>query len=227
VNSVGRWNDYRHINRVRYPPHHKQTTRQRILDAAARAFRERGIRSAGVDDVMRSAGLTHGGFYSHFRDKEELTVSACVAAFESAIPRLERIAEAPTRAARVRLLVDSYLSTHHRDRLGAGCLVVALGGEMAWQDTAARAGFSGALGKHLDRVAAVLRLSSDPGANRQQTGLLMSALAGALLMARAMGPGDRSVALLRSMRERLKAEFAHSASGRHAPEPTNDFMRPI
>ena len=57
---------------MRYSPSHKRTTSRRILDAASAAFRERGLATTGVDEVMRRAGLTHGGFYAHFRDKTEL-----------------------------------------------------------------------------------------------------------------------------------------------------------
>ncbi|MFZ9681991.1 MAG: TetR/AcrR family transcriptional regulator, partial [Cephaloticoccus sp.] len=54
---------------MRYPPNHKQATRRRIVAAASAAFRERGVEGTGVDEVMRRAGLPHGGFYAHFRDK--------------------------------------------------------------------------------------------------------------------------------------------------------------
>src|SRR3954466_8005722 len=106
---------------MRYPPAHKEATRRRILDAASQAFRERGVAETGVDEVMRRAGLTHGGFYAHFSDKTELVAEACAAAFAAAIPNLDRIAALPTPTARARLLIDSYLSAHHRDNRGSGC----------------------------------------------------------------------------------------------------------
>src|SRR5438067_782639 len=115
---------------MRYQPTHKIATRRRIVDAAGEAFRERGVYETGVDEVMRRAGLTHGGFYSHFRDKEELVAEACTAAFEGAVMNLERIAAASTPAARARLLIDSYLAALHRDNRGSGCLVVAVGADM-------------------------------------------------------------------------------------------------
>src|ERR1051325_8006267 len=115
---------------MRYPPAHKHATRRRILDAASQAFREHGVAETGVDEVMRRAGLTHGGFYSHFRDKSELVAEACAAAFDAGVPNLERIAALPTPAARARLLIDSYLSTHHRDKRGSDCFVVAVGADM-------------------------------------------------------------------------------------------------
>src|SRR5882724_9038795 len=107
---------------MRYPPDHKQVTHRRILEAASQAFREQGVAETGVDEVMRRAGLTHGGFYAHFRDKTELVAEACAAAFDAAVPNLDRIARQATAAARARMLIDSYLSVRHRDNRGSGCL---------------------------------------------------------------------------------------------------------
>src|SRR4051795_11695370 len=99
---------------MRYPAAHKHLTRHRIIDAASQVFRERGIAETGLDEVMRRAGLTHGGFYAHFRDKTELVAEACAAGFAEAVPNLERIGRLATPGARARLLIDSYLSEHHR-----------------------------------------------------------------------------------------------------------------
>jgi hypothetical protein len=88
---------------MRYPRAHKEATRRRILEAASQAFREHGVAETGVDEVMRRAGLTHGGFYAHFRDKTELIAEACAAAFDAAVPNLQRIAAGATPAARARL----------------------------------------------------------------------------------------------------------------------------
>ena len=173
---------------MRYPPAHKEATRRCILDAASQAFRERGVAETGVDEVMRRAGLTHGGFYSHFQDKTELITEACAAAFEAAIPNLDRIAVAPTAAARARLLIDSYLGARHRDNRGSGCLVVAVGADMARLQGAARRGYAAGFSRHLDRLGAALRLSDNPTRNRERVTQLMSSLVGALLFARARWP---------------------------------------
>ena len=185
---------------MRYPPNHKLTTRRRILEAAGQAFRERGVAETGVDEVMRRAGLTHGGFYAHFRDKTELVAEACAAAFDAAVPNLDRIAAGATAAARARLLIDSYLATRHRDNRGSGCLVVAVAADMARLQGAARTGYSRGFSQHIDRLSVALRLSSDPEKNRDRVTQLMSSLVGALLFARACEDPVRSDAILRSMR---------------------------
>ena len=138
---------------MRYPPTHKHVTRRRIVDAAAQAFRERGVTETGVDEVMRRAGLTHGGFYSHFADKTELVAEASAAAFAAAVPNLGRIAVAPSPAARARLLIDSYLSVRHRDNRGTGCFVVAVGADMARVGGHLRSRYAQEFSGHLDRLA--------------------------------------------------------------------------
>ncbi len=211
---------------MRYHPAHKDATRRRILDAAGRTFRERGVSESGVDEVMRRAGLTHGGFYAHFEGKDDLIASACSAAFEAAIPNLDRIAAASTRTARVRLLVESYLAVRHRDNRGTGCFVVAVGADMVRLQGAARAGYARAFAEHLDRLGAALRLSRDPQKNREQVTLLMSSLVGALLLARAIEDPERSAAVLCAMRRQVRAQFCPSEPDRaRSLEPAHDFIR--
>ena len=130
---------------MRYSSQHKHATRRRILQVAGAAFRERGVAVTGVDEIMRRAGLTHGGFYAHFRDKSELIGEACAAAFDDGQVNLARIAALPSRRARVRALVSSYLSPRHRDNPAGGCLVAAIGLEAARAGGPARRSYSTAL----------------------------------------------------------------------------------
>lgn len=216
---------------MRYPTAHKQATRRRIVAAAAQAFREGGVAETGVDEVMRRAGLTHGGFYAHFRDKSELVAEACTSAFGAAVPNLERIAAGPTPAIRVRLLVDSYLSARHRDNRGSGCLVVAVGADMVRLQGTARSGYARGFTQHLDRLAAALRLDGDPRRNRERVTYLMSTLVGALLFARAIDDPAASDAMLHATRRQLRAEFCGEAAretkaGREPLRaPGHDFIR--
>lgn len=192
---------------MRYPATHKVTTRRRIVAAASAAFRERGLERTGVDEVMRRAGLTHGGFYAHFRDKSELVAEACTEAFEGAVVNLGRIAAQPTAARRARVLIDSYLSRHHRDNRGSGCLIVAVATDVGRLAGAARRGYAAGFARHLERLAVALRLSDDAAVNRDRVAHLMSSLVGALLFARAADEPARSDALLESARRVLHQEF--------------------
>ena len=211
---------------MRYPPNHKHTTRRRIVEAASLAFRERGVSETGVDEVMRRAGLTHGGFYSHFRDKSELVAEACASAFDAAVPNLDRIASLPTRAVRARLLIDSYLSSRHRENHGSGCVVVAVGADASRLHGAARTGYSRGMTQHIDRLCEALRLSRDARRNRERVTHLMSSIVGALLFARTIEDPARSEDVLLSMRRHLKAEFCGEAEIPTAnSESTNDFLK--
>ncbi|MBL9215739.1 MAG: TetR/AcrR family transcriptional regulator [Opitutaceae bacterium] len=193
---------------MRYPTHHKHGTRARILRAASEVFRERGVASTGVDAVMRRAGLTHGGFYAHFRGKAELVAEACAAGFDAGRENFERIAALPTRRERVRALVLSYLSARHRDHPAAGCLVAALGLEAARPGGAARRGYAAALQRHRARLAAALRLADDPAENERLATALLSQLVGALILARSLADPAESGAVLRHARRTALEHFA-------------------
>ena len=214
---------------MRYAPAHKQATRRRILDAASQAFREHGVAETGVDEVMRRAGLTHGGFYAHFQDKTELIAEACAAAFDDAVPNLERIAAASTPSARARLLIDSYLCARHRDNRGSGCLVVSVGADMARLRGAARAGYARGFAQHIDRLSAALRLCAGPQRNRERVTQLMSSLVGGLLFARAIDDSVQSDAMLHAMRRQLREQFCgegEAAGGRvKTSEPKESAAR--
>src|SRR3982074_352699 len=89
--------------------------RERILDVAAQLFRERGFDGVGVADLMKAAGLTHGGFYGHFASKEDLMGQACSRALAGSLDRWSRLAEGETKG-RLSAIATAYLSAAHRDR---------------------------------------------------------------------------------------------------------------
>ncbi|MDO8541777.1 MAG: TetR/AcrR family transcriptional regulator [Opitutaceae bacterium] len=206
---------------MRYPADRKSCTRRRIVEAASQAFREKGVAETGIDEVMRRAGLTHGGFYSHFDDKSELVAEACAAGFDAALPNLERITAAPTPSARARLLIDSYLGVRHRDNRASGCFVVAVGADMVRLRGPARTGYARGFARHLERLSAALRLSPNEALNRERVTHLMSSLVGALLFSRAIDDPAESIAMLQTMRRRLRRQFCHDESAGAG----NDFVR--
>jgi len=106
---------------MRYGAEHKQQTRERVLTQAAKAIREDGPHQLGVADVMAKAGLTHGGFYAHFKSKDELVAATIDAMFAQGRERmaLETSDRTPTEA--LRNYVNFYLSRSHRDARESGC----------------------------------------------------------------------------------------------------------
>jgi TetR/AcrR family transcriptional repressor of nem operon len=116
---------------TRYGEGHKERTRSAIVDVATSALRTDGIEGARVADVMRQAGLTHGGFYTHFGSKDDLVAEACGAGVTAARESIVGVASRATPRARVRAVLDAYLTGARRD--AAGCTLATLGGEIARQ----------------------------------------------------------------------------------------------
>ena len=125
--------------------------REKILDEAARLFRERGFESVGVADVMKAAGLTHGGFYGHFKSKDDLIGQAACEASAEVLARWSRIVDELGEGA-LPALAERYLSDVHRRAPGQGCTVAALGPEIARRPPEARSAFTAALKKLVEVI---------------------------------------------------------------------------
>jgi len=119
---------------MRYPPFYAARTRRRIVDDASRRVRAEGLTGAAVSAVMRDAGLTHGGFYKHFRSKEHLVVESLRQAFNEIATMLARAAEHVPRRSAWKAIVNTYLSLQHCDHPERGCPVAALASEFARAD---------------------------------------------------------------------------------------------
>ena len=114
-----------------WPDDRKTRTREKIVQAAAAAFRAGGITNVRVEDVMARAGLTHGGFYAHFRSKEELLREAVKHAGDQTLTNLARpLSEAPAER-RLQAVIDAYLSPAHVAHPERGCPLATLGPEIA------------------------------------------------------------------------------------------------
>lgn len=127
---------------MRYPPDQRQKTRTRILSAAADLLRRRGITGTGVDQIMAAAGLTAGGFYSHFRSKDALIADAIDAAAEKARERWYSPFDHLRGKAWAERLIQTYLSPEHRDDLEGGCILPSLAGDVVRATPASRKQFA-------------------------------------------------------------------------------------
>src|SRR5260370_15417118 len=114
-------------------------TRERIVSAAAAEFRQHGIAATGLADLMKAAGLTHGGFYRHFESKDQPVAEACSAAIATMTERVASSASRERGRKGLEAAVADYLSTEHRDNPRDGCPLAALGSEMARADPRTRA----------------------------------------------------------------------------------------
>jgi len=116
---------------MRYTEQHKEETRERILDEAARRLRRDGIAGTGLAPLMQGAGLTHGAFYAHFPTKQALVEAALDTAVEQTLERWPP----PGDAAQLRAFIDEYLSPQHRDDPGNGCPLPTLAAELGLRGT--------------------------------------------------------------------------------------------
>jgi TetR/AcrR family transcriptional repressor of nem operon len=178
-------------------------SRERILDAGTRLFRERGFDGIGVADLMREAGLTHGGFYGHFASKEELMAKACERALAKSAAKWEALLARGGREA-LAAMADSYLSTRHRDNPGAGCIVAAVGEEAARHGPPVRRAFTQGVRSLLDILARALPGKSR-AARRDQALATFASMVGAIVLARAVDDPDLSAQILRAVRNSIDA----------------------
>ncbi len=157
----------------------KQRSHNRILDAAAQLFRERGIEPTSVADVMKAAGMTHGGFYRHFASKEDLISAAFRHAVDGVASDMENETTSTGRDRARAAYIETYLSEAHVDDSGRGCPLAALGAELARSEGKPRQ--EGA--RTSNRMAALLEDASDPGASGQGLAT-MALLMGTITLAR-------------------------------------------
>jgi TetR/AcrR family transcriptional repressor of nem operon len=192
---------------TRYPSGHKERTREQIVSAAARAFREQGVEGVSVGEVMGRAGLTHGGFYAHFRNKDQLVAEACGCALEQSTARLIDTARKAPPEDRLAAFIGAYASPAHRDDPGAGCLMPALAAEVSRHSPEVRAAFTESFQQGIAMLAR--QLPEMEGADRTDRALaLMSGLAGAVMLARAVDDPSLSDRILQASRDAFTAAFA-------------------
>jgi TetR/AcrR family transcriptional regulator, transcriptional repressor for nem operon len=177
---------------MRYGKDQKQATRQRIVEAAGRRFKQDGIDGAGVAAVMSDAGLTNGAFYGHFSSKEDLVAN--VLADQLRAQRHSFDAQ-PSDRAGLEAFVRSYLSAQHRDQCADGCPSAALLDEIARRPTATRQRFTDELMGVIDDIASSLD-PTDVEAARTDALTLFGLMVGTLQLARALTDRDLSDQLL-------------------------------
>jgi TetR/AcrR family transcriptional repressor of nem operon len=181
--------------------------RRRILTAAARLFREHGIDGAGVDAITEAAGLTHGAFYSQFESKEAVVAEALSLVLDEARESWARDASGKKKSDVLEGIIDRYLSPRHRDSPGAGCVVAALGSDLARQPKKIR----GLATKRLDESLEILAglVPARPASRRYDAAILLfSAMVGALVLARAVEDEALSRRILQTVANGLKRRTA-------------------
>jgi TetR/AcrR family transcriptional repressor of nem operon len=178
----------------------KIKTHQRIVRAAAKRFREKGLEGVAIADLMQEIGLTVGGFYKHFDSRDHLVIEALRAASGPWQKQL-LAAESGGPPVTYESLIDSYLSETHRDHPGNGCPISALACDIARGSKAIRSLLTERVKSHFELLANLL--PQDGSAARSKAILTVAALLGAVELARAVSDESLSHEILESTREAL------------------------
>jgi AcrR family transcriptional regulator len=179
---------------MRYEKGHKDTTRQRIIDVAAKQFRENGVAAVGLAGIMSDAGLTNGAFYSHFESKEDLVQTVLAHALSRRQATLLAASEANVG---LEATIRDYLSSRHRDRPGGGCPTAALVAEVARHPKATRDAFTDKVSTFIPLIASQIRAGS-ASARRRNAVAIYGMMVGTLQLARAVNDKELSDEILES-----------------------------
>lgn len=181
-------------------PTRKELSHARIVDVAAKAIRRAGYRGVGVADIMKEAGLTHGGFYAHFDSRDALVVEAMTRAGEENIASLTEVIERRLAkgGTRFQALVETYLHEAHMTRTEDGCVIAALSSEMTRQEDVVLEEAR----RRVEKMVALVHSALPAGTDESEAAVVTATMVGALQLARTLG-GKAGSALLAQTREAL------------------------
>jgi TetR/AcrR family transcriptional repressor of nem operon len=191
---------------MRYRPEHKAEIHQKIVKDASRRVRAEGLTGAAVSAVMQNAGLTHGGFYKHFENKDELLLESLSEAFREMAERLARAAEEARPGTAWKTVVKVYLSPQHCDHPECGCPLAALAPELARADKAMKVQIVGELTNYKDQMLPFMpgRRAADKEHNFV---VIFSTMIGAISIARMLPDPAARAKILATARDFLLSSF--------------------
>jgi TetR/AcrR family transcriptional repressor of nem operon len=189
--------------------------RERILTSAARLFREHGISATGVDSITEDAGLTHGGLYSQFGSKEAIAAEAIRFALARGKRVWQRALERNPGKRAFPAIVDGYLSRAHRDAPGNGCVVAALGTDIARQPRRVRQAFTREIKNDLEFLSQLMP-DNDHMRSYEDAIVAFASMAGALILARAVNDEELSDLILKSTATRVIRRARVRVTARHS-----------
>ncbi len=180
----------------------KEASHERILEAAARAIRRSGYDGAGVADIMKEAGLTHGGFYAHFDSRDAMLAEAADRAGAESVAAQERLAASAPPEDALRTLVEAYLAREQVERAETGCPIAALGSEMPRQAPEVRRAATRRIKEFIDLVGRHSPNWGQPGGHEHALATTAT-MVGALVLARAVDDPILSDSMLEAARQSL------------------------
>ena len=192
---------------VRYSTEHKAQSHENILSVAARSFREHGGDNSGIGTLMKKVGLTKGGFYRHFQSKDDLFVQAVARAFDEMGKGMLEVAKAAPEGHALRAIIEHYLSPRHASSPGMGCVLAALGPELARKPLSVRKRIEASQEAYRERL-----LPFVAGQTREERlaklRLLLPSMAGVLTTARLTSTPQRREQMLKEARNFFLKSFA-------------------
>jgi TetR/AcrR family transcriptional repressor of nem operon len=176
---------------MRYVEKHRRQTRDRIVENASYGLRQKGANGLSVIDLMKLAGLTHGGFYNHFASRAALVGEAIAFAMDQMIERWKKLANRKDNGDRFETLIADYLSPRHRDNPEHGCALPALAADVARSGPSERRALASKLEKMID-VFVDLLPDEEPRQARQIATGAIATMVGSIVLSRAVGVGELS-----------------------------------
>ena len=194
---------------MRYSENHKDETHAKILKIAGRALRAKGPDGVAVAEVMKEAGLTHGGFYAHFKSKDALLVEALRGVFAYSTSRYRKLIEGLPPQHALATFIDFYVSSDHRDRITNGCPITALNSDMPRQSKEFRAVFDDGVKSLVENLQQLVEAAAvDAGGDcKALAASVLSAMAGAVAVSRAVSDKRLSDEMLETARNSIKARL--------------------
>ena len=185
---------------MRYSKDHKAETHERIVKNASVRLRERGAASLGVAELMKEAGLTHGGFYAHFASRDALIGEAFAHAMDQTAKRWRKRAEQAPEGKQLSSIVNGYLTAQHRDDVGNGCALPSLGAEVHRASLKTRKAVAAKLEEMIDVISEQMPAQTAKAARREAIATL-STMMGTMILARMAGTGEFSDEVLAAGRQ--------------------------
>ena len=205
---------------MRYSREHKQETHDRIVRKASVRLREKGAHGIGVADLMKEAGLTHGGFYAHFDSRDALVIEAFNHAMERSTARWRKMAEGIPPEKRFASIVETYLTPLHRDDAGHGCAITSLGAEIARESPRTRKAFAAKIDEMVEMIADQLADLPRKTARKQAIAALATMM-GTLVLSRIAGSGEFSDEFLAAGRETVLGRNSAKPAAKKARTKAN------
>jgi TetR/AcrR family transcriptional regulator, transcriptional repressor for nem operon len=188
-----------------YSQQHKAETRAKLLSLASEMLRKDGPDKLGVVELMRAAGLTHGGFYAHFKSREILLIEALKTVFDEAQQRYHTYSRGSPPREAIATFVDRYLSPTHRDMLSV-CPIVTLNSDLPRQSQAFRAAYRTGVKKLVGIIAGWIE-AADISDDKALAASILAEMAGAIALSRSVADKRLSDALLNTTRRRVKSRL--------------------